>query len=328
LLYHATIEEMMRRVSDKEIQELSKKVLSQKKKDLPPPTGAKALELNKRKYSQYSSFQRVCLEIKAAFQRPIVPGRGFYTGETVSPVKVRMTKLAMRYGNMVFKKARIGYAYILERFPEWYQEEINSLNTSLLGSVKKVFKGVALDSPMAAGSILPVLWDKEQARKLAVFTRACIEINSAGTTIAWKETKARKVPGEKKLATSYERNVPGNQTAVFVKEYPGNYLADAFGSRNRGMLFAIDSLPFLIKRTLADEVEDVFTTDELVLINNAMGEVIQPMGATAGMVLIPVMEDYLSMQPFMDKEEGARLLNKLKRLSVFARMCLEMGVWR
>ena len=37
LLYHATIEEMMRRVSDKEIQELSKKVLSQKKKDLPPP---------------------------------------------------------------------------------------------------------------------------------------------------------------------------------------------------------------------------------------------------------------------------------------------------
>jgi hypothetical protein len=59
-----------------------------------------------------------------------------------------------------------------------------------------------------------------------------------------------------------------------------------------------------------------------------MGEVIQPMGATAGMVLIPVMEDYLSMQPFMDKEEGARLLNKLKRLSVFARMCLEMGVWR
>ena len=77
LLYYFTLEEMLRRVSDKDIQDLSKKISSKKMKEMPPPTGAKALELNKRKYSQYSIFQRVCLEIKAASQRPIVPGEAF-----------------------------------------------------------------------------------------------------------------------------------------------------------------------------------------------------------------------------------------------------------
>ena len=66
--------------------------------------------------------------------------------------------------------------------------------------------------------------------------------------------------------------------------------------------------------------------NELGYIRKAMAEVIQPSGATAGMVLIPAVEAYMSMQPLMN-EQWHQLANKLGRLSVFARMCLEEGLY-
>lgn len=325
-LYLATVEEMMRRIDAREVGKVSEKMMSEKRKQLRPPTGNRMLQENRERYGRFSTFQRVCLEIKAGIGKPIETGSGFYESKDVGPVRVRVSPLAMRYGSTMFKKPMMGFAYILECFPAWYDEEIKRLGASFLKQTEEAFEGVALDSPMAAGSLLPVLLDKKKAEEMSAFTRACVEIYFAGKTFAWKETKARKGPGEKKLAKSIERNVPGNKTALFVKEYSGNYLVNAFGSRNRGMIFAIDSFPFLIQRTVADEIGGVFSMNELGYIRKAMAEVIQPSGATAGMVLIPAVEAYMSMQPLMN-EQWHQLANKLGRLSVFARMCLEEGLY-
>jgi len=194
--------------------------------------------------------------------------------------------------------ANVGTSILLDRFARWYRLTLASIPKPMVKESQGLLKWDLLESPSLAGHLLPLRYAYassppvgEETLGLPAFACAVLEIE------AMSATKKKKVV----------------QASPKISPVVATAHEDLFGNANLGFGFSVTVFPRLYQQTLNAEVLPQFTKKELYdLAGLADGMDGLANSYTAG--------DYILHAPV-----GPALQTKIRALSPFARVCLE--VW-
>lgn len=266
-------------------------------------------------------FSRVVLEIWYLGATGGTSGKNFMDERKNKLFKPEITDLSRVFYERYFENVYKGAIFVCEQFPFWYEDAMGRANAGVVNKIGKLMENTLLDQPELAGSY--ILADLDGADKklsveidgLDVFERACLEIRAAGMNA-------------KGLRKSKDRTV---RVLPDVRRSTVEQIARYFPSPQSGVETLVEAFPVLLERTVVEEIEALFTQDELKFIQKTMGMVRmvkkeakrgKPLGNTAGGLLIPACR----MRSELEGQEIDQLLGKLNHISPFARMCLELGL--
>jgi len=193
--------------------------------------------------------------------------------------------------------ANVGASILLDRFTRWYRLTLTSIPKPMVKESQGLLKWDLLESPSLAGRLLPLRYAYassppvgEETLGLPAFACAVLEIE------AMSATKKKKVV----------------QASPKTSPVIGMAHEELFGNANLGYGFAITVFPRLYQQTINAEVAPQFTKKELYdLAGMAAGMDGLANSYTAG--------DYILHAPV-----GPALQTKIRALSPFARVCLEI----
>lgn len=209
-------------------------------------------------------------------------------------VSSRVVELARSVGS---GDANVGTSILLDRFARWYRLTLASIPKPMVKESQGLLKWDLLESPSLVGRLLPLRYAYassppvgEEALELPAFACAVLEIESMSAT-------------KKKKAV---------QASPKTSPVIGMAHEELFGNANLGYGFAITVFPRLYQQTINAEVLPQFTKKEL----NELADLAAGMDGLANSYSAG---DYILHAPV-----GPVLKTKIRTLSPFARVCLEV----